>query len=284
MWIEKLDNGKFKCNERYPDYITGKKKYVSVTIEKDTKSALKTVEEVLRKKVIAKQSVSNFQDITLNQLTERFLDYVKSERKASTYRTNRGRCNAVLKLLGGDIIVSRLSAVYVWDRVQRADITTHSKNTAIKTFKTLMRWGFKRDYVHEIAYLDKLEYYQEEQSKPIEERFLEKNELSFLLENMDMPFWVFFTSFLALTGLRIGAAIALDQRDIDVFNKTISVNKNYDHADHVVTTPKNRSSNRIIYMQDELYSLCMQISSYSKRQKLLFTLPDYRCILSTCKR
>ena len=35
MYVEKLPNGKFKCVQRYKDYLTGKIKRVSVTIDKD---------------------------------------------------------------------------------------------------------------------------------------------------------------------------------------------------------------------------------------------------------
>ena len=39
MWIEKTPSGKFKYVEQYTDYMTGKKKRVSITLEKDTASA-----------------------------------------------------------------------------------------------------------------------------------------------------------------------------------------------------------------------------------------------------
>ncbi len=34
MWVEELSNGKFKFVERYTDYMTGKVKRVSVTMDK----------------------------------------------------------------------------------------------------------------------------------------------------------------------------------------------------------------------------------------------------------
>lgn len=36
MWIEETKNGKYKAVERYTDYLTGKQKKVSVTMEKNT--------------------------------------------------------------------------------------------------------------------------------------------------------------------------------------------------------------------------------------------------------
>lgn len=43
MWIEETKNGKYKFVEQYTDYITGKKKRVSVTLEKKTAAAKKTL-------------------------------------------------------------------------------------------------------------------------------------------------------------------------------------------------------------------------------------------------
>lgn len=48
MWIEKTPSGKFKYVEQYTDYMTGKKKRVSITLEKDTASAKRTALETLK--------------------------------------------------------------------------------------------------------------------------------------------------------------------------------------------------------------------------------------------
>ncbi|HIX28237.1 MAG TPA: hypothetical protein H9858_00880 [Candidatus Blautia stercoravium] len=41
MWIEETQSGKFKFTEQYTDYMTGKKKRVSVTLPKNTAAAKK---------------------------------------------------------------------------------------------------------------------------------------------------------------------------------------------------------------------------------------------------
>ena len=47
MWIEKQKNGKFKYVEQYEDYMTGKQKRVSVTLDKKTAAAKKIAAETL---------------------------------------------------------------------------------------------------------------------------------------------------------------------------------------------------------------------------------------------
>ena len=51
MWIELTPAGKYKYVEEYTDYMTGKKKRVSTTLEKNTAAAKRTAAEVLRKKI-----------------------------------------------------------------------------------------------------------------------------------------------------------------------------------------------------------------------------------------
>ncbi|MFR7442807.1 MAG: hypothetical protein ACLUUO_04060 [Sellimonas intestinalis] len=47
MWVEKTKSGNYKFVERYKDYLTGKKKKASVTLEKNNASARKQAAEML---------------------------------------------------------------------------------------------------------------------------------------------------------------------------------------------------------------------------------------------
>ena len=67
MWIEETKNGKFKFVERYTDYITGKQKKVSVTMDKNTPKNRKLALEMLNKKMQSKLP-TNENNITLSFL------------------------------------------------------------------------------------------------------------------------------------------------------------------------------------------------------------------------
>ena len=51
MWIEETRSGKYKAVERYTDYLTGKVKRVSVTMEKNTAQARKVAQIALQEKI-----------------------------------------------------------------------------------------------------------------------------------------------------------------------------------------------------------------------------------------
>lgn len=50
MWVEESKNGKFKFCERYEDYMTGKTKRVSITMDKNTAQTRKTAQKTLELK------------------------------------------------------------------------------------------------------------------------------------------------------------------------------------------------------------------------------------------
>lgn len=56
MWIEKQKNGKFKHVEQYEDYMTGKQKRVSVTLDKKTAAAKKIAAETLMRMIEERQT------------------------------------------------------------------------------------------------------------------------------------------------------------------------------------------------------------------------------------
>lgn len=93
-------------------------------------------------------------------------------------------------------------------------------------------------------------------SKRDAKKFYTKNELKLFLEyakNYKLKAYAFF-QILGYCGLRCGEALALQWRDIDFINKTLTVNKTISHGlnnRRTVQTPKTASSTRTISLDDE---------------------------------
>ena len=83
------------------------------------------------------------------------------------------------------------------------------------------------------------------------------------LENMKVEEWRDLTMFLSLSGLRFGEAAALTRNDVDIKQRCIYVSKNYDYINNVTTSTKTTTSEREVYMQDELAALCRKIKAAS---------------------
>jgi integrase len=104
--------------------------------------------------------------------------------------------------------------------------------------------------------------------KKLEEKYLESDELKTLISSMTVPKWRFLAELTALSGMRIGEAIALNSSDVDFNPRIIKVTKTYDPVNRIAEPPKTSASNREIQMQDELYRLCKRINLYMKKERL----------------
>lgn len=263
MYVVKR-NGKFVFTERYNDPMTGKLKSASVTLEKNTNHYKKMAREILADKIKEKLKFTGTEDITISELVRRYQEDQSRTVTKSTYTRNVFATNALARILGGDVIANRLSAGYVRDCFNRTGESNGTLNERLKRFKALIRWGYRNDLIDDIRYIDKLTPYgDKEKAIRLKEKFLERDELKKLLQNIAVTKWRMLSALTALSGLRIGEAIALEQKDVDFKNRIISVNKTVDIVNDIVTAPKTLTSTREVYMQDELLDLCRKIKAYT---------------------
>lgn len=269
MWIEELKNGKYKFVERYEDYLTGKQKKVSVTLDKNTAQTRKRAQKLLNERIAAAQEVTEIDELTLEQLVDKYREHQKKAVKESTYTRNYHTCNTLMKLLGKDTIVSRLQVGYINVKLLWSGKSAGTLNEYLVRLKALIRFGYKNDLIEDIRFIDKLENFKDVPHKvKIQDKYLEHSELKLLLNNMNQPVWKFLTEFMVLSGLRFGEAAALNKSDIDYKEKCIHVTKTLDSVNRVVTEPKSFCSIRDVYMQPELEMLCRKISSFMMRCEL----------------
>ncbi len=269
MWVEKRKTG-FKFIERYTDPMTGKQKKISVVLDKNTAATRKLAQAMLQDKINASLESSDASNLTFGILVDKYLAYQKENVKASTYARNSNFCNTLSGILKPDILVSKLSARYIREQLDKTGKANGTKNEFLKRLKALLHWGFRNDYVEDISYLEKLTPYADTSvKKKVEDKYLEKNEITLLLESMrksGCTQWANLTEFLILSGLRIGEAIALTKKDID--GDTIHVSKTYDTNNHIVTTPKTPESVRDVFIQDELAEVIKRIRLYNRINKV----------------
>jgi len=271
LWIEKLKNGKYRAVERYTEIMTGKVKKVSVTMDKNTAATRKAAEAALISKIMKLNSQTrDTSSLRLCDLVEHYRAYQKINVKASTYSRNYHAANTLMRILGKDTLVCRLSAGYINDRMAATGKSPGTINEHIVRLKALLRWGYKKDYIDDISYLAKLETQENEAKKEkLMNKFMESEELKALIDGMEVERWKDLTKFLALTGLRLGEAFALDLNDIDMKERLIYVKKTFDPAHDIETSTKTGTSTRNVYIQDEIIPLCRKLKSECAAQKLL---------------
>lgn len=275
MWSEKQKNGTYKFREWYTDPLTGKQKKASVTMEKDNARTRKLAEQALSEKIekLIRQTCSPSvnQKMTFGELVAAYQDYQKTAVKLSTYARNESVAKTLQKVLGKDTLLTSLSAGYIrkqFTAQKRAAATLNEWDTRLKA---ILRWGYENDYIDDIRFLDKLKKQEDKQKKiKLEGKYLEPWELREVLDGMDIEHWKLMTEFLALSGLRIGEAIALEFDDIDFRKKNIRVDETRDANNHVTTSAKTGTSMRDVFMQPELETVCKAIRAYTLKQRFKY--------------
>ena len=73
--------------------------------------------------------------------------------------------DALLRILGKDTIVERITAGYVREQLLKTGDSNGTMNERITRFKALMRWGYVNDYVADVHFLDKLLKFPDKEKK-----------------------------------------------------------------------------------------------------------------------
>ena len=265
MWVEER-RGKYLAIIEYKDVMTGKFKRVSTVMEKDSKQARSKAERILKAKIDASYQQKP-KSISLKELKESYIAYQRKIFKESTVHRNENILNIVIKIIGSDVLCDRLTAGFIMSTLIGTNKENVTLNTYLTRLKAMLRWGYQNDICPDLASKLKLLPDKSEREK-IVDKFLEKKELSALLNGMKVESWKNLTQFLALSGLRIGEALALEYSDMDTKGRLIHVTKTYSPIVNAVQSPKTSDSVRDVYMQDELLKLCRKLLAKAKSRAL----------------
>jgi integrase len=264
MWIEQRGDH-YIAIERYKDYLTGKTRRVSVPMEKDTAQARKRAERALQAKIDAQAEKPS--TVTLEALKTAYIAYQKRTVKASTVKRNNTILSIVVGIIGKDALCDRLTAGSIMTALTATGKENVTVNTYLTRLKAMLRWGYQNDMCPDIAGKLKPLPDRSEREK-ISDKFLEKADLKRLLDGMEVEQWRNLSRLLALSGLRIGEAVALTYSDFDLKSRLIHVTKTFAPTTKIVTPPKTADSVRDVFMQNELLKLCRKLLTGAKRRAL----------------
>ena len=259
MWCTE-QRGKYKYTERYKDFNTGKFFTISVTFPADNVKNRKKAAEKLQQLYTERGGRRKNED-TFGSLADQYIAWQSTHVRESTMLKNKRMIKKLLELLGRDTLIVRLSAGYVRERIPDCNPSTY--NELIARLKALLRWAYEFDKIDSIDWLIKLKPISTDYKERIADKYMEKEELKTLLERMAVERWRLLTKFLCLSGLRIGEAIALDNKDVDLKGRFIHVHKNWMvEVRKMEYMTKTAAGMRDVYIQDELLPVVKNINSY----------------------
>ncbi|MBE5943880.1 MAG: site-specific integrase [Lachnospiraceae bacterium] len=270
MFCEKLPNGKVRYGERYKDPLTLKSRKVFVQMDKDTPSNRKKAMSELALRIEKKCIITEFSDITFQQLLDEYLHYQLHTVKKTTHRRNKCTLQRFVDTIGPSVRVNSVNARYITNLyLPKTDDEITTSNEYIKRIKAMLRWGYDNELIKNYDLPAKLQLFKSKITKreKIKDKFLEPEELAGILsylENHKLYEWYYLTKFLALSGLRIGEALALNNSDIDTKTGNISVTKTIELNEQFLSTPKSFTSVRDVFIQAELEEVILEYKQFKE--------------------
>jgi integrase len=258
MWMEELPNGKYKYIERYTDPYTEKLKKVSITLNSKSNQAKKQAQLSLNEKINKKITSNNTKLITFSELLKDWLDKYKHTVKDTTLWRNEWNLKLIRKSIHDDVLVKNIDTNLIQDMLDTLYYKENYSLSTVKQCKSLIKiildYAEQRKYISTnpvIAIIVKKKPSKLEELKKIENKYLEKDELKKIITVLRDTFkskrYADLTEFLALTGLRIGEAIALSYDNLKgnvlIVESTLDYTTNKMTA-NVKTTPKTNAAIR----------------------------------------
>ena len=281
MWVEKreLKNGNtsYRAIETYIDRFTGKRRRVSVTMDRKTTATMKWAQAEIQKKIQAAQEEKTDKAITLAELLDEYLEYRAPELKISSKIRNRTEKRRLLKVFPKDIFINLLTLSIAQKAITKLNyLSLQSATSTVSLFKRAMKHAKRMKYVTNIDYIQELHVTGKRKTvddvKKARNKFLTRDELANVLDQLkkiDMRYGLMM-EFVSLTGLRFGECVALRYKDfyddyIDV-NGTIIAILPAGHKEKR-GTPKTLGSVRMVALNKRSIEILKHMRAQNLRMK-----------------
>ena len=259
MQKRQLPNGKWQFTEGYKDK-EGKYRRITVIKPNKTRASEKEAYEELQEKIREKLE-DKVELKTIGYYKNEFLEIKKNTVSINTIASYK----SILKMLDDDINIKDITKLEYEKKLNQYRETYSPQH--IKLIKNIFNIFFKFIKSYYVPTFDvNLEFTLSKEDKFEEKqkiKYIETNKIQEVLESITHPITKDFVTIQLLTGLRAGELLAVTSKDIDIKNKTLSVNKTK-HASGIFTSPKTLSSIRTIEIDDRTLEILMRYTSASE--------------------
>lgn len=254
MWTEQFKDKegktKYRFYEKYKDPYTDKWRRVSVVMNKDTKASQKEAMFQLDDKIQSKLKtvgLKSSNNITVEQAIDEWFEHYKihSGVKKSSIKTKISSINLLKKVMPENTLLKNLSLPTVnkiFNDFFKEGFSRNVNKEVLGIFKHSLKHAHKNYSDINIDYLNELKAPKEtkdyEQLMNEKNNYLEKTQLKQLInyfsEKADQSkkahhkrlnlFLSFIIEIQAMNGMRIGELLAIKEDDIDLVEKTLSIN------------------------------------------------------------
>lgn len=273
MYIEerKTKSGRtsYRAVETYVDRLTGKRRRVSVTMDKKTNATMKWATAELQKKIDEAQETKAAKNITLAELLKEYAEYRAPDVRLTTRRAHADYIKRLIKIFPDGILVPALTLPIIQKSfIKIRDLSGVTVGMTASFFKQSMKYAKRMKYITDISFIHEMTVSGRAKTvddvKRAREKFLTREELAEVLQKVHeiKPRYALMLEFIALTGLRVGECSALRYQDFD--GENIDINGTISQAvrlsaKEIKTPPKTLSSFRTVALNSRAIEILKQI-------------------------
>ncbi|MBL3715575.1 tyrosine-type recombinase/integrase [Lactococcus garvieae] len=296
MWIEKKINPetnkvKYLFREKYNDNLTGKKRTISVTFDKNTRETRTKAQKILLSRISLRQQDSSrsLKTITFENLANKWFEYYKKQVKDSTVYSVQGQVKIIIEMVGKDTLPAKITPQYLrhkFEEIMFSDTTKHKVSTSYarslkSRLNAIFNYGIDHHYLIENP-IDKLKIpNKKKEAHVVTEFFLEEDELKNVmnyLKNHNMRYYLF-CQWLYLNGLRFGEAAAMLKSDVIITEERsyCKVTGTLDYAGKKTKSQtkssqtKTSSGMREVELNSQAIKIFQEACKLSKNSEYIFT-------------
>lgn len=285
MWIEKLENGKYKFFERYKDPYTEKWRRVSVTLDSGSSRAKKEAQKILDEKIEIKLGSLKSSDMLFTALFNNWWGFYRQGLKNSSIASLESNIREIREKFGKDTKVTNIDPLYV----QRYLDSLEGSRSKKERHKSMLNLAF--DYAVEKniltdnparrARLPKQKKTLDDWQK-IASKYLEKQELQDLLKELYSRPNTYriglLAEFMSLNGGRIGEVITIRTENRDYETRKLqligTIDRTAGYKQGVKTSPKTVAGYRTTDMTKREMEIIQEFEQLNQIEKT--TNPNYR--------
>ena len=240
MWIEKLENGKYKFFERYKDPYTEKWRRVSVTLDSGSSRAKKEAQKTLDEKIENVLQKLTTSDRLFADVLEEWWTFYQKEVRRSSVRARKPAYKRLSNNFAANVPIRNIDVAYIKRYIANSDYTASQLNH----IKVVLNGVF--DYAQELRIITDnparattlpKRVITLEKMQSVTEKYLELEELNLLLKELYKSTRTYraglLAEFMSLNGCRIGEAVAIERhnyrkesRELDIHGTLDSIDRN----------------------------------------------------------
>lgn len=285
MWIEKLENGKYKFFERYKDPYTEKWRRVSVTLDSGSSRAKKEAQKILDKKIELKLGSLKSSDMLFTALFNNWWGFYRQGLKNSSIASLEGNIREIREKFGRDTKVTKIDPLYIQKYLDSLDGSRSKKERHKSMLNLVFDYAVEKNFLTDNparrARLPKQKKTLDDWQR-VANKYLEKHELQDLLKELYSRPNTYriglLAEFMSLNGGRIGEVITIRAENRDYETRRLqligTIDRTAGYKQGIKTSPKTVAGYRTTDMTKREMEIMQELEQLNQIEQT--TNPNYQ--------